>query len=357
MGRKKGTKNGNSYYNKFIPTEYFNKPEYAYGVIYIGYDLYNNLVYIGQTTNLLSRICSHFGPSNKSKFGTALKTYNENNFIFGVLGWGYSSNELDVLERECISFYLSDNNLYGYNYYPGHGCGKKENCPAYGVKKTEESRYQLRKTREERGLNLPENNPMYGKKHTKEARSKMSNASKSQVRTEERNKRQADKLRGRKHTKEHNENISKGHQKNKGKPSISRGVFKTLEHRKNISKGRQLNDSGRGKKNPHYIKINHEFLITEYFNIISSKELIEKYNENFRVKIGCGCYSKFLKSLNFPINSFRNRKDCKAIYLKFVEENKNKIDWYIENYERLEEEYYLIKKEKGIINDVQICNN
>jgi hypothetical protein len=36
----------------------------------------------------------------------------------------------------------------------------------------------------------------------------------------------------------------------------------------------------------------------------------------------------------------------KNTYLKFVEENKHKMYWYIDNYERLEEEYYLERRNK-----------
>jgi len=49
-----------------------------------------------------------------------------------------------------------------------------------------------------------------------------------------------------------------------------------------------------------------------------------------------------LKALNFPTNCVSKYSSFKAreIYTNFIEENKHKIDWYIENYERLEEEYF-----------------
>lgn len=47
----------------------------------------------------------------------------------------------------------------------------------------------------------------------------------------------------------------------------------------------------------------------------------------------------FLKILNFPVNNIRKFK-LKQNYFQFVEQNKDKIQWYIDNYERLEEEYF-----------------
>jgi hypothetical protein len=111
-------------------------------------------------------------------------------------------------------------------------------------------------------------------------------------------------------------------------------------------KSRIKNKSQQGTKHPRYVKIEYEFIITNYFNIVGCDDLIKKYNNVFSTPIGNSSYGRFLKILNFPSNVVRYT-DRKIIYLKFVEENKNKIQWYIDNYERLEEEYYENKwKEK-----------
>lgn len=99
------------------------------------------------------------------------------------------------------------------------------------------------------------------------------------------------------------------------------------------------------KDNPGFIHLNYLQLILLYFNKISINKMLEEYNSSNK-KISIVKLREFLKILNFPVNSIHWKKK-REIYLKFVEENKGKIQWYIENYERLEEEYFERKwKEK-----------
>lgn len=101
------------------------------------------------------------------------------------------------------------------------------------------------------------------------------------------------------------------------------------------------NNIGVGKSHPLYKKIDHKFLIIEYFKINSSKLIVEIYNQNHQEQLTIQKYNGVLKILNFPTSTIvRNYPKEKQIYLNFIKENKYKIDWYIENYERLEEEYW-----------------
>lgn len=119
-----------------------------------------------------------------------------------------------------------------------------------------------------------------------------------------------------------------------------------------VIKSRQTkidNRSQVGKNNHQYILLDIKFLINCYFNIMPIKHIINLYNKEHTIFIGIASYKKFLKILNFPSNVLIH-KNKKEVYLKFVEENKHKIDWYIENYERLEEEYFEIKFKKRLLN-------
>jgi hypothetical protein len=102
------------------------------------------------------------------------------------------------------------------------------------------------------------------------------------------------------------------------------------------------------KNHPCYILLDYAFLINSYFSIISRIEFLQDYNNNHSEILGLQALKKFYKILDFPVNTLHSKqKTKKNIYLDFVKENKHKIQWYIENYERLEEEYYERKwKEK-----------
>lgn len=112
-----------------------------------------------------------------------------------------------------------------------------------------------------------------------------------------------------------------------------------IKRGKNISDSKIKNKLTIGAKNPGYKKINYPFIIVNYFNCLSLKQLSTLYNQNFE-SVNILTVKKVLKILDFPYNSLHRLK-LKEIYLKFVEENKHKIQWYIDNYERLEEKYYL----------------
>ena len=106
----------------------------VYGVVYEAHDKYTNKKYIGQTTNFKKRIKNH---KDKSK-GKGYKSYfnlvaNKRwDFIkWRIIGECYSQKELDLSEIECISFYKSNDKLYGYNIKNGGGWRRK----AFGYNK------------------------------------------------------------------------------------------------------------------------------------------------------------------------------------------------------------------------------
>lgn len=110
-----------------------------------------------------------------------------------------------------------------------------------------------------------------------------------------------------------------------------------------ISKTKIEKKSAVGRSNSKYKKYDYNFLIKEYFNICNRLQIIQNYNITHKdYKLNLTKLEQFLKIMNFPINNLIYQY-LKIPYLNFVEENKHKIQWYIDNYERLEDEYFLKK--------------
>lgn len=139
-----------------------------------------------------------------------------------------------------------------------------------------------------------------------------------------------------------------------GLSHITEDERKIIDNKINLTKFK--NKIQKGVDHPRYKKLDYEFLIINYFNIISSSNIIENYNKN-HTNIKKSPYRVFLKIIGFPINYLDFRKPAlKEIYLKFVKENKHKIQWYIDNYERLEKEYFEKKcqeKYKDFLNNLE----
>lgn len=142
-------------------------------------------------------------------------------------------------------------------------------------------------------------------------------------------------------TKNDNPNImieagKKGARTRKENPEISK-------HKKESERATKLEKKiAVGRDNSCYKKIDHTALLLMYFNLVAFPELCKIYRDIFTdTYISDVSIGKFLKILNFPTNTISKfHKEKTQIYLKFVEENKEKLQWYIDNYERLEEEYY-----------------
>jgi hypothetical protein len=145
------------------------------------------------------------------------------------------------------------------------------------------------------------NNGMYGRHHKEETKKKI--GSKAKLRP--------GSMLGKKH-----------------KESSKRKISKKLEKYKGINHSR-------------YIPLHYDFLIREYFKLESIKNIIIKYNIMFQVCLSLGKYRQFLKILNFPTNTMHSsNKKQKKEYLLFIENNKNKIEYFINNYKIFEISFF-----------------
>jgi hypothetical protein len=94
-----------------------------------------------------------------------------------------------------------------------------------------------------------------------------------------------------------------------------------------------------GSNNPRYVKLDHICLLESYFNFSTLKNMVDNYYSKTGRVICIATICKFYKILCLPKNTTRYKEPLKT-YLQFINENKHNIQWYIDNYERLEKEYY-----------------
>lgn len=169
----------------------------VYGVIYKITNLINKKVYIGQTTKSFNKRYSYDGEGaervykyyknlkEKEKYYNyhllnSMEKYGVENFeVDKIIDVAFSKYELDIKEKSWILIYDSFNN--GYNNCEG---GKGVS----GTVRTEEWR------RNHSEKMIGENNPFYGKHHSEKTKEKLS-----------------DCFKGKKLSREHINNISKGH--------------------------------------------------------------------------------------------------------------------------------------------------
>jgi len=110
------------------------KPYYWYGVIYKITNLANRKVYIGQTieTNYIKYIKNHFNRAKKhyreenKHLYNSIRKYGKENFVWEILGYCYSQEELNLAEIDSIWLFRSFgsdgenwDNIYGYNSTKG----------------------------------------------------------------------------------------------------------------------------------------------------------------------------------------------------------------------------------------------
>lgn len=133
---------------------------------------------------------------------------------------------------------------------------------------------------------------------------------------------------------------SKNMRKNKSEQDL-------LKWNSKISETKYINKSNMGKNNPRYKIKNISKVILLYFCNLNCSQIAEKYNKNESIPLSSSCIKLVLKILKFPIGSGDIYHKKQKIKEQFVEENKHKIDWYIKNYERLENEYWKEKYELG----------
>lgn len=276
-----------------------HEKEDYYGYIYITLDQRHNKIYVGQKKGKIEKSKDYFGSGTIIK--KIIKKYKTYFLKKTVLGVCYSKEELTFWETECKYFFNAFNRNYGYNIIEKDTGGDTFTNSPFKEERREKNRISAT-----------------GRLHTEEWCINHSII-----------------LTGRKYSLNHRQNISKGLSgKSKGK-----GVLKSEKHKSNMSKNRIDKGLSRGKNNPHYIKLDYEFLIKKYFNGIGRLELIQEYNNNHENKIGT--LKKFLSIFDLPTNTLsHNYSKQKRIYLKFIEENKYRINWYLENCDYLEEIYY-----------------
>lgn len=104
----------------------------------------------------------------------------------------------------------------------------------------------------------------------------------------------------------------------------------------------KLSNASSGKNNPRYNIVEYKFLIIKYFEGLHMNEILFHYEKLYNKNIKGRVYNRFLEVLNFPTNCISKyaMKKAREDYKNFIEENKHKIQWYIDNYEKLEEEYF-----------------
>lgn len=120
-----------------------NKP----GVVYKITNIQNNKCYIGMTTQnfkyyMTGRIkMASLCERGEKVLYDAFKDFGVNNFKWEILGHCNNWAELLLCEEECIAFFQSHLDIYGYNVskkHGGKGHEKGELCPLYGTKQTKE---------------------------------------------------------------------------------------------------------------------------------------------------------------------------------------------------------------------------
>lgn len=88
--------------------------------IYLHRNKINNKVYVGQTCQSLEKRWNDGkGYKTSPHFYSAIEKYGWDNFEHEILQSGLLADEADRLEKYYISFYNSQNPLYGYNILSG----------------------------------------------------------------------------------------------------------------------------------------------------------------------------------------------------------------------------------------------
>ena len=150
--------------------------------IYMHRNKINNKVYIGQTSQPLTKRFGHEGSGYKtsSRFYNAIQKYSWDNFEHIVLYTNLSSQEADKIEQELIDKYNSTNENFGYNIQSGgvdhhkhseetkRKIGEANKISQKGKKWTEHQHQVMSQKFSGKG------NPFYGKHHSEESKKLMS---------------------------------------------------------------------------------------------------------------------------------------------------------------------------------------
>lgn len=140
------------------------------GVIYIFKNKINGKIYVGKTTREKARYKEHKRASDDSFFHFAIRKWGFDNFEYLILerlkypDRKITNHELDILEKQYISLYGSNNSNKGYNLTDGGegGCGcirRKETRDKMSVSKMGELNPMKRKEVREKVSNTLKNKP------------------------------------------------------------------------------------------------------------------------------------------------------------------------------------------------------
>lgn len=132
----------------------------------------NNKCYIGQSTNLKSRISSHKSMlknhnEDNDLLNKATKKYGYENFKIEIIKY-CKEEELDLYEQYYIDYYKSHKKENGYNIELGGSTHKHL---------SKEQIEKMKKTK--KGKLMGKENPFYGKTHTLQAKKKISEKNKN----------------------------------------------------------------------------------------------------------------------------------------------------------------------------------
>lgn len=159
--------------------------------IYEVKNLVNGKIYIGKTSRTLKKLLYRYYRDRKilnRPITSAIQKYGVGNFIFNIIDFASTEEELNAKEIFWIDLLNSRNKLIGYNLALGGAgvCGIKltekqkrtigERFKGHtfnlGRKHTEAAKLRMRQSKA--GKYIGENSPFYGQKHTLETRNKIS---------------------------------------------------------------------------------------------------------------------------------------------------------------------------------------
>lgn len=147
-----------------------------YSGIYCIKNIKNNKVYIGQSSDVFSRLKKHYNNLIRNKhinkhLQSSFNKYGSDNFEYSII-CEVSVEQLDVAERTTIYMFTSTNPIFGFNKTVG----------GEGGTPTEETRRKISisKIGKYSGTNNPmfgktgKNHPFFGRNHSEETRKKIS---------------------------------------------------------------------------------------------------------------------------------------------------------------------------------------
>lgn len=255
-------------------------------------NLINKKCYIGQSWNIEKRFLGHKRREHNNHLKRSFLKYGIENFSFEVIKKLENTKLTQILLNSFEIFYInqfdSTNPLKGYNKrLGGNSGGKFSEESRLKMSKSQTGKKQSKETIEKKRNNaLGTKNPFYGKKHSEKTKKIISEKGKNRIISEETrlkmSQSQIGKHKGKKHSKETKEKLSKSHiglhhtEETKQKiGNAFRGKTLSEEHKKKLS------ESKKGKNNPMYQKNFSE----EHRKNLSKSRIGRTYSEESKRKM------------------------------------------------------------------------